>query len=426
MARLTRPQAEFLRMPHKFRAYVAGFGSGKTWVGCTAIAQHFWEHPRIHAGYFAPSFPMIRDIFYPTMDEVAHTMGMRIKVYQGNKEVSVFSGAQYRGTVLCRSMDDPGSIVGFKIGHAMVDELDTMKKEKARDAWRKIIARMRFKGAELRNGIDVTTTPEGFKFVYEQFVKAVSRNPELGKLYGLIQASTFENEIFLPDGYIQSLLDSYPLQLIRAYLNGQFTNLAIGAVYPDFDRFKNHTDEVIEPNEPLHVGMDFNVNNCTAAIGVIRDKKPRILAELTGVRDTPAMVKSLREKFPQNHISVYPDASGQSNKTVNASLSDLQILKDAKFAVWVNGTNPLVKDRVMSMNASICNAREERTLLINTRECPTVTEHLEQQVYDKNGEPDKKSGNDHAPDALGYFVTYRWPVVRPTVTRQIQVHHMSR
>ncbi|MEA1186269.1 hypothetical protein U9C94_22760, partial [Escherichia coli] len=40
-------------------------------------------------------------------------------------------------------------------------------------SWRKIIARMRYKIGGLRNGIDVTTTPEGFKFVYEQFVKAV-------------------------------------------------------------------------------------------------------------------------------------------------------------------------------------------------------------------------------------------------------------
>lgn len=31
---LNIPQARFLAMQHKFKAYVAGFGSGKTWVGC--------------------------------------------------------------------------------------------------------------------------------------------------------------------------------------------------------------------------------------------------------------------------------------------------------------------------------------------------------------------------------------------------------
>ncbi|MBN9116820.1 MAG: terminase family protein, partial [Pandoraea sp.] len=72
---LNVPQAEFLQMPHKFRAYVAGFGSGKTWVGCTSICQHFWQWPRINQGYFAPTYPQIRDIFYPTMEEVAAVIG---------------------------------------------------------------------------------------------------------------------------------------------------------------------------------------------------------------------------------------------------------------------------------------------------------------------------------------------------------------
>ena len=31
MPSLNQPQARFLALPHKFRAFVAGFGSGKTW-----------------------------------------------------------------------------------------------------------------------------------------------------------------------------------------------------------------------------------------------------------------------------------------------------------------------------------------------------------------------------------------------------------
>ena len=70
-------------------------------------------------------------------------------------------------------MEKPQTIVGFKIGNALIDELDVMPAKKAQLAWRKIIARMRYNVAGLRNGIDVTTTPEGFKFVYQQFAKAV-------------------------------------------------------------------------------------------------------------------------------------------------------------------------------------------------------------------------------------------------------------
>lgn len=45
---LNIPQARFLAMQHKFKAYVAGFGSGKTWVGCGGICKGMWEHPKIN------------------------------------------------------------------------------------------------------------------------------------------------------------------------------------------------------------------------------------------------------------------------------------------------------------------------------------------------------------------------------------------
>lgn len=36
-----------------------------------------------------------------------------------------------------------------------------------------------------------------------------------------------------------------------------------------------------------------------------------------------------------------------------------------------------------------------------------------EMAYDQNGEPDKKSGFDHLPDALGYLVHYEMLVYRP-------------
>ncbi len=267
---LNVPQARFLSMPHKFKAYIAGFGSGKTWVGCGGICKGIWEHPGINQGYFAPTYPQIRDIFYPTVEEVAADWGLNVKINEGNKEVHFYYGRQYRGTTICRSMEKPQTIVGFKIGNALVDELDILPKEKARTAWRKIIARMRYKIDGLRNGIDVTTTPEGFKFVYEQFVKAVREKTELASLYGLVQASTFDNEKNLPADYIPSLLESYPPELIKAYLRGQFTNLTSGTVYHQFDRKLNNCEEVEQPGEPIYIGMDFNVGKMAGIVHVLR------------------------------------------------------------------------------------------------------------------------------------------------------------
>jgi hypothetical protein len=409
---LNVPQAEFIALPHKFRSFVGGFGSGKTWVGCAAICKHAWEHPGINVGYFAPTYPHIRDIFYPTIEEVAEDWGFQTKISVSNKEVTLYRGKKDRLTILGRSMDKPEEIIGFKIGRAMIDELDVMKTDKARLAWRKIIARLRMKKDGLQNGVDVTTTPEGFKFVYEQFVKQVREKPELASLYGIVQSSTYDNEANLPNDYIDSLRQSYPPQLIEAYLRGQFVNLASGAVYPNFCRKLNHTPEQIQEKEALHIGMDFNVLNMTAIISVIRNDRPLTLAELTGVRDTPTMARMLKERYrDKGHaVTVYPDASGRNTSSKNASESDLTILREAGLVVRVENSNPSVKDRINSVNAMVLNDKGERRWLVNTDACPVTTAAVEQQPWDKNGEPDKTTGHDHPTDAVGYFISNRYPV----------------
>lgn len=417
---LNVPQAAFLEMPHKFKAFVSGFGGGKTWVGCSAIAKHFWENPKINAGYFAPTYPHIRDIFYETMEEVAYEWGLNLDIKESNKEVHFYNGKIYRGTTICRSMDKPASIVGFKIGHAMVDEVDILSKEKATLAWRKIIARMRYNKPGLRNGIDVTTTPEGFKFVYEQFVKSVRDKPSLKDMYGLIQASTYDNEKNLPPDYISSLFESYPKQLIQAYLKGMFVNLTSGTIYADFDRVLNHSDEVAKVGEPLHIGMDFNVMKMAAVIYVLRDEKMIAVDELTDVRDTPTMAQMIKERFDGHSITIYPDASGQNTSSKKASESDLSILRENGFTLEVDASNPRVKDRIMSTEALILNGRGERRLFVNTHRCPKFTEGLEQQIYDKNGEPDKTAGVDHVNDAGTYPIVKLFPIVR----RQAKIIHI--
>lgn len=419
MPSLNVPQARFLALEHKFRAFVAGFGSGKTWVGCAGLAKHAWEFPRIPAGYFAPTYGQIRDIFYPTIEEVAADWGLRAVVRKSDREVHLFSGRQSRGTIICRSMDDPSQIVGFKIGHALVDELDVMKMAQAQHAWRKIIARMRVKADGLKNGIDVTTTPEGFQFVHHQWVKAVRETPSLAGLYGMVQASTYQNAQNLPDGYIESLRASYPPQLILAYLRGQFVNLASGAVYPDFDRALNHTDDDLQPGDVLHVGMDFNVLKMAAVVFVVRNGEPHAVRELVDVRDTPTMARMLKERLKDagHQVLVYPDASGQNTSSKNASESDLSILRAAGLTVKANSSNPAIKDRVSSVCALILNDQGQRRLRANTRNCPTFTTGLEQQAYDKNGMPDKTAGLDHCNDAGGYFLVHQWPVVARNMKR---------
>lgn len=404
---LNNPQADFISLPHKFRAFVAGFGGGKTWVGSTAMCLRYYSHPKINQAYYAPTYPHIRDIFFPTIEEVAATCGMRVDIREAAKEVHFYTGSKYRGTTICRSMERPASIVGYKVGHSMVDELDTMPPAKAKDAWRKIIARLRWDGAT--NGVDVTTTPEGFRETHRLFVANLADKPQLGGLYGLVQASTRDNEANLPEGYIQSLLDTYPAELIEAYIDGRFCNLTSGTVYNKYNRDACDSAETLKPGEPAFIGMDFNIGKMAATIYVQRPNGWHAVMEAHDVFDTPAMAGLLRDRLGDRRIVVYPDASGRSASTKDASTSDIAILQRARFEVRANPSNPRVRDRVLAVNKQF----EAGRLWINSRACPTVAKCLEQQAYDASGEPDKSSGFDHQNDATTYPIAYENPIVRP-------------
>ena len=85
-----------------------------------------------------------------------------------------------------------------------------------------------------------------------------------------------------------------------------------------------------------------------------------------------------------------------------------------------------MKDRINSVNASILNGKAQRSLKVNSDTCPVFTEALEQQIYDKHGDPDKDSGHDHPNDGAGYFLHGRWPVTKPVHTHGAQLPHMGR
>lgn len=404
MPALNVPQSTFLQLPNKFRAYVGGYGSGKTWAGSSGMCARFWAAPGVNQAYYAPTYPHIRDIFFPTIEEVAHGLNLRTEIMEANKEVHFYSGAQYRGTTICRSMERPQTIIGYRVGHSLVDELDTLEAAKAQQAWRKIIARMRWPDAT--NGVDVTTTPEGYKETHRLFVVEVADKPHLAASYGMVQASTRANSKNLPEGYIQSLLDTYPTELIDAYIDGRFCNLTTGTIYRSYNRKACESSETIIEGEPLFIGMDFNIGKMAATVYVQRPSGWHAVAELKDIFDTPAMVIAIKEKWPDRRIVIYPDASGANGSTKNASVSDISILKQNEFEVRVNLTNPRVRDRILSVNKQFETGR----LWVNSKKCPTVASCLEKQAYDSNGEPDKKSGFDHQNDATGYPIAHEFPI----------------
>jgi hypothetical protein len=409
---LTEPQHKFLALDCKFPAFVAGFGTGKSEVMCNdALLDSIEGGSNSLIALYEPTYDLVRLILAPRMEEKLIDWGINYK-YNKSENI-IYTSSSQLGDFVLRTLDNPSRIVGYESFRAKIDELDTLKKEHAQEAWNKIIARNRQKPDTYRktsnkpiNTVAAFTTPEGFRFVYDRW----KRNPT--ENYQMVQASTLSNP-FLPDDYVEALRETYPEQLIEAYIKGEFVNLKGGTVYRVFDRRENHTDITENDYETLHIGMDFNVGKMSAIVHVERDSDPIAVNEIFGLLDTEEMIAEIDRLYPGRTIYVYPDSSGKNRKSVNASETDISKLEDAGYSLRYDSVNPFVRDRINAMNAMLCNSKGVRRYKINTNLCPRYTDDLEQQVYNKQGEPDKAHDQDHMPDAGGYYIAYAFPIIKP-------------
>lgn len=405
------PQYHFIISPAKFPAMIAGFGAGKTKAGEMRAMRLKMQYPKQNVGYYLPTYSLIKQIAYPRFEEFLIERKYKYFLNKTDHELTIVGA----GKIIFRSMEEPESIIGYEHADAIVDELDVLKMEKAADIWRRIVARNRQKKPDGSvNTIGVTTTPEGYKFVYDKW----QRQPLKGSQ--IIKASTYSNARNLPDDYIQTLRDNYPAAMLQAYLMGDFVNLTQGRVYPEFCRIKNGCFDTIKEGENLHIGVDFNVGKMAAIVHVFREPgEPRAVEEHVNLLDTPSLIAMLKARYQSEELKarhkahkiiIYPDATGRNRKSNNAAASDLALLKQAGFLVLVKTTNPFVRDRIASFNKLI-HKDGKRVYKVNVNACPHLVETLEKQAYDKNGEPDKTSGLDHVGDGAGYFVSYKYPIL---------------
>ncbi len=415
-------QQKFIYSTAKYPALVSGLGAGKTEALVYRTLKLMTEIPKLRIGIYEPTVDLLKRIIYPRFEDIFANSGLAYKLNKSDGIMQIWMPTGI-AEIIFRSMENPTRIIGYEVHHSILDEIDTLTKEKAYDVWFRVIARNRksFKDPITNkrgmNTVGITTTPEGFRFVYEMWVKDHADNPE----YELIRGRTADNH-HLPDDYVPSLRATFPPQLIDAYLEGLFVNLAGNTVYGGFDRTESHTDRTLDSypvSDTLHIGMDFNVGRMSAVVGMKNTdienniKQLHIVAELTKLMDTPAMIEAIRSRYPDRTIVIYPDASGKSRKSMDASKSDIRLLKDAGFRVNAPRRNPPVRERVLSMDTLFLNSVGERNMYVNTKTCPDFTEALEKQVYDDNSVP-IKDGTEDVNDAAGYLVNRVFGLAKPT------------
>ena len=260
--------------------------------------------------------------------------------------------------------------------------------------------------------IYIVSTPEGYHYCHKIFVEDAADDRFL------IHGKTTDNK-YLPDSYLELMRNTYDDRLLDAYMDCQFTNLQQGSTYYAFNREK-HTGQISYNNKlPIRISMDWNCDPLCAVIWQKYTQAPeiRVIREISlhhqgeGDLMTQRMCDTIRELYPRNIYIAYPDATGTARHS-SAQYSDIDIVRRNGIKVNVAHINPRVVNRVNAMNKQLA----DNNVIIDTS-CKELIGDLE-KVTNKQGtrEIDKSNKNlTHMTDALGYGVTWEFPVVKPSI-----------
>jgi PBSX family phage terminase large subunit len=374
----------------------AGYGAGKTRALCAKAVILAAANQGFIGCVMEPTGPLIRDIWQNDFDQFLEHYEIPYTFRASPLPEYMLHLPNGDTKILCRSFENWSRIIGLNLAWVLADEIDTVAPSIANKAFPKILGRLR--AGNVRQ-FAVASTPEGYRWMWNTFGSDEAKQRTDKRL---IKMRTADNP-HLPPDFIERLEANYDPSLLRAYLDGEFVNLATGTVYDRFNRNKHAITKLPNiDNEPLRIGIDFNIGNMSAVISVRIDNSLIVIDEISGAHDTDALGQEIRSRYPTQRLYGYPDASG-GNRSTNATQTDIQILETYGMINQSPRANPPVRDRIAAVQALLENGKGQIRLNVFQR-CKRLIECLELQCYTDKGEPDKESGFDHMNDALGYIV----------------------
>lgn len=289
--------------------------------------------------------------------------------------------------------------------------------------WRMVIRPMlgRYKG-----WAQLLSTPNGYDWFYDTYQEGLS-NPEEWECFHSPSSECFwwtKEEL---ESAKRSMSDAEYSQEILA----EFRDLAQGKAYINFGEHNKQTQhpfcrngETFNAHLPIYVGLDFNLNPMAWTLAQKKINHMHFFDEIfLGSSHTPEAAEVLAQKAKGHKpgVILVGDATGRAGQRAAAGQSDYDILcqiLDKHGVPWVNLTpesNPLVKDRVNTVNARLKSASGEVFVTVNPQTCPHLVKDWERVVWKQSSSSlilDQKTDPmlTHMSDGAGYLICQTLPI----------------
>ena len=241
-----------------------------------------------------------------------------------------------------------------------------------------------------------------------------------------------DNLNFLDDEYIKMLegLINEDENYYNVYTLGKWGSLDVrGRIYKNYDDKLNVCQYKYNPNLPIIVACDFNVDPMKWALIQNVNGIDYVFDEIVKIdTDTESTVKELINRYGKIRYIIYGDYSGTFRHTSSPS-TDYDIIRQYLPTCDIRvKPNPLVVDRINSVNWRLCNKAGKRRLMLDEGCLNARADFKKGKFIEGKREEDKSlekyDGRNpiqaliHISSAIGYYIDYENSIRGKTISKQ--------
>jgi len=396
---LSKAQRMIADAPFRFRVAICGRRFGKTHLAIRELAKYAAK-PEQKCWYIAPTYRMAKQIVWKKLKKKLLSINWVKKVNEQDLTLELVNGSE----ISLRGADNYDSLRGVGLNFIVIDEAADIDSE----AWYEVL---RPTLADTGGHALFLGTPKGMNWFKEIYDYHTTRNNWMS-----FQFTTLDGGNVPEDEVAQAKEDLDARTFSQEFL-ATFENFS-GIVAYSFGQHNIKPAEEISANEQLILGTDFNVNpmSCT----VMRRTKDGLhcVDEIVLYSsNTNELIDEIRNRYPKNPITIYPDPAGVQRKTSANGNTDIKLLENAGFTVRYHRQHPLVKDRINAANSLFFQRDNNTTRFYVDPKCKHTIKSLQQFCYKEGTQiPDKDSGFDHMFDALTYAIQFLFPINKEQTT----------
>lgn len=384
----------------RFKFLLAGRRGGKTFLMTEDIVKTiFHAQPKQEVCYVAPSNAHAKSLIWEPLLERMHQLNWKVRPQISKSRIELLNGRK----IYVLGAEKISRIRGKRFIKAYLDEVAYFT-HPLTEIWRALRPTL----TDFKGGCIMATTPNGKGTdAYDFYL-----NIQIQDSWKYFKWKTIDNP-YISDSEVEAAKTEMDEKSYLQEYEAEWQSFE-GLAYYSFDEALHiKPQSPINPQIPLHLCLDFNVNPTSLILSQREDKIMSYKKEYSLKNSsTEETIIRFCEDFKKQPISlkIRGDASGSSRKS-NTGKSDYHYVKEIlnsygfAYDYEVLSANPPIVDRVKTVNSWLKPFSGDHKVEIDPI-CKELIRDLSSQEIDGRI-PSPKNNLGHKADAFGYDIYWQ-------------------